>query len=352
MIIEITKNYPEWVRLIIPIAIIILCFTLGLLIRKYLFNFLKKYTAKTETKIDDIIFNALRRPFLLWFAILGIELASKTLFLHPKIENFIDSTLLIIWIISFMLVISRLTLDTLQLYYQKRNSPFHTTSIFQNIIKLLFIIIGIMLILNSLGISITPIITALGIGGLAVALALQDTLNNLFSGFYITLSQQIRVGDYIQLENGSEGWVKDIGWRNTTLLLLTNNYVIIPNGKLAQNIITNYSLPDSRSHIRINYNVSYDSDINKVEKLLLETINEVLPSIPGTMTEPPPVVLFNPGPGDYALIFTVSIPISKYADRNIIISEINKAIFQKFKKENINIPYPIRTIYMKRELEQ
>lgn len=349
MIKDLIKYLPEGYRLILPIVVILLCLVLGILIRKYLFAILKKFTSKTETKIDDIIFNVVKKPFLLWFAILGLEISSKTLALDAKIENIIDTTLIIIWIISLVMVLGRLTIEILQLYYEKRNSSFRTTSIIQNIIKIFFFLFGLMFILNALGYSITPIITALGIGGLAVALALQDTLNNLFSGFYITLSQQVRVGDYIQLENGSEGWVKDIGWRNATLLLLTNNYIIIPNAKLAQNIITNYTLPDARSHIRMTYGVDYASDIHHVEKVILEAVTELLPNIPGAMTDPPPVVLFNPGPGDFALIFTLSVPVNKYADRNPIISEINKAVFLKFRKENINIPFPVRTVYLKKE---
>jgi len=349
MIKEFIKDFPEWTRIVLPVAIIVLCLILGIIIRKYLFAVLKKFTKKTETKIDDILFSVLKRPFLLWFAILGLEISSKTLYLGEQIENIIDTTLIIIWIISLILVLGKLTIEILQLYYEKRNSSFQTTSIMQNIIKLVFFLIGLMVILNTLGYSVTPIITALGIGGLAVALALQDTLNNLFSGFYITLSQQVRVGDYIQLENGSEGWVKDIGWRNATLLLLTNNYVIIPNAKLAQNIITNYTLPDALSLIRIKYSVGYESDINNVEKVMLDTVNEILPTIPGTMTDPPPAVLFNPGAGDFALIFTLSVPVSKYADRNPIISQINKALFLKFREEKINIPFPIQTIHIKKE---
>ena len=349
MIKELIKDFPEWIKMILPIAIILFCLVIGLLIRKYLFSMLKRVTGKTETKIDDVLFAVLKKPFLLWFAILGLEISSKTFQFNEKIENIIDNTLIVIWIISMVLVLGKLTLEILQLYYQKRNSSFQTTSILQNIIKLIFFFIGLLFILNALGISITPIITALGIGGLAVALALQDTLNNLFSGFYITLSQQTRVGDYIQLENGSEGWVKDIGWRNTTLLLLTNNYIIIPNAKLAQNIITNYSLPEGMAFLKIPIGVDFNSDISHVEKVILETVKNALPDIPGTIIDPPPSLLFYPGPESFSLVFTLTVAISKYADRSPIISEIKKAIFLKFREEKINIPFPVQTIYLKKE---
>lgn len=349
MIKDFIKDFPEWVRLCLPIAVILLCLVVGILIRKYLFKVLKRFTAKTETKVDDIVFNVLKRPFLLWFAILGLEFSSKTLYLTEKAENIIDSTLIIVYIVSMVMVLGKLTLEILQLYYERRNSSFQTTSILQNIIKLFFFVIGLLFILNALGISITPIITALGIGGLAVALALQDTLNNLFSGFYITLSQQMRVGDYIQLENGSEGWVKDIGWRNTTLMLVTNSFIIIPNSKLAQNIITNYSLPDNRVQLKVSFSVGYESDIKHTEQSIMSAVKEAAPGIPGILSEPEPVVLFNPGPENFSLIFSLSVPIDKYADRGPIISEIKKAVFLKFREEKINIPYPIQTIYLRNE---
>ena len=130
--------------------------------------------------------------------------------------------------------------------------------------------------MNELGVSITPILTALGVGGLAVALALQDTLSNFFAGFYIMMAGQIRVGDYVKLDSGEEGYIVDISWRSLTIRTLPNNIVVVPNSKVAQANVTNYSLPEKRMSLLIKVGVSYDSEPDQIERILVE---EALASI-------------------------------------------------------------------------
>src|SRR5262249_16602668 len=150
-----------------------------------------------------------------------------------------------------------------------------------------------------------PILTALGVGGLAVALALQDTLSNLFAGFYVAIARQVRLHDYIKLNTGEEGYVTDITWRSTTVRTLGNNMIIIPNAKLAQAVVTNYYLPEKRLWVPVVVSVSYSSDIEKVERVLLEEATHAAGQIPGLLADPAPSVRFEPGFGDSALGFTV-----------------------------------------------
>jgi len=113
----------------------------------------------------------------------------------------------------------------------------------KNVIDAFIYIIAFLVILSTIGIEITPLIASLGIGGLAVALALQSTLENYFSGVYITFDRTIKVGDYIELENGMKGYVDAIGWRSTKIRTLSSNLIIIPNSKLTDMIVTNYYYP-------------------------------------------------------------------------------------------------------------
>jgi small-conductance mechanosensitive channel len=328
----------------LPYLIALVAFLIGYLLRKYSFLIINRITSKTETKIDDIVFETVKKPSIIWLVMLSIDLGSQVLEVSYEIHAIIDRVILSLLIVSVFITLMKLTVELLKLYYEKRNSSFHTTSIIQNLIKIVFFLTGVLLILQINGVSITPIITALGIGGLAVALALQDTLNNLFSGFYITLSQQIRVGDFIRLENGSEGWVKDIGWRNTTLLLITNSMIIIPNSKLAQNIILNYSLPESRTALKFPINVGYEHDPDFVEKIILDLLKENISNIPGALSEPQPTIILNPGFSEYALTFTLTVHIEQYFDPGPALGAVRKLIIKKFKEENIRIPYPIYTI--------
>jgi len=148
--------------------------------------------------------------------------------------------------------------------------PVPTSGLFNAILKSTIYVIGFLIVLNYLGISITPIITALGVGGLAVALALRDTLANLFSGIHIMVEKAIKIGDFVKLESGLEGTIEDVTWRTTRIRTPQNNIIIIPNEKLVQAIVTNYDLQDKKVAVSIQIGVSYDSDIEKWKQFYLK----------------------------------------------------------------------------------
>jgi len=163
------------------------------------------------------------------------------------------------------------------------------------------VILGVLVLLDHFHVSITPMLTALGVGGLAVALAMQDTLSNLFGGFYVAVAGQVRLGDYIKLNTGEEGYVTDIGWRSTTIRSLGNSMIIVPNAKLAQAIVTNYDLPEKRMSATVEVRVSLDCDPDHIERVLLDTAAQSTREIPGMLADPAPTVTFDPGFGDSAL---------------------------------------------------
>ena len=216
--------------------------------------------------------------------------------------------------------------------------------------RIIVFIIGILIILHSLGISITPILTALGVGGLAVALALQDTLSNLFAGLHIILTRQIKPGDYIKLETGEEGYVVDITWRNTTIRELPNNYIIIPNLKLAQAIVKNHYLPDREISVTVQLGVSYDSDLEKVERVTIEVAKEVMMEVPGGIPEFQPFIRYHTF-GDFSINFTVIMRCREFTDQYLIKHEFIKRLHKRYKDEGIIIPFPIRTVYINKENE-
>jgi small-conductance mechanosensitive channel len=224
---------------------------------------------------------------------------------------------------------------------------FQVTSLTENIVRIVVILLGALILLNEIGVSITPILTALGVGGLAVALALQDTLSNFFAGFYIMMAGQIRVGDYVKLDSGEEGYVVDISWRSLTIRTLPNNIVVVPNSKVAQANVTNYSLPEKRMSLLIKIGVSYDCDPDYVEQILVEEAIEASGHISGLMAEPAPFVRFIPGFGDFSLDFTLIVQVSEFVDQYLVQHELRKRIFRRFRKEGIEIPFPIRTLHVR-----
>src|ERR1019366_74132 len=157
------------------------------------------------------------------------------------------------------------------------------TTLTQSLAQISVVILGGLILLNHFNFKLTPILTALGVGGLAVALALQDTLSNLFGGFYVAVAGQVRLGDYVKLNTGEEGYVTDIGWRCTTFRALAHNLIIVPNAKLAQAIVTNYYLPDKRIPANSPGRVGSDSDPEAVEMVLAEVLQQAAGEVPGIL---------------------------------------------------------------------
>ncbi|MEK6845382.1 MAG: mechanosensitive ion channel domain-containing protein, partial [Nanoarchaeota archaeon] len=209
-------------------------------------------------------------PFLIWCAMFALYFALRSTQLPWEAVRIAGKILLVLGIISVTMVLAHIATALVKLHAEKIETALAVTSLTQNIARIVIFIIGILVILNSLGISITPLLATLGVGGLAVALALQDTLANFFAGFHIIVNRQIKIGDYIKIENGDEGYVADINWRTTKVRLLSNNMVLVPNTKLTQSVITNYYLPDKKIVFTLAFGVHYQSDLEKVEKALEE----------------------------------------------------------------------------------
>lgn len=278
-------NFERISEFLLPAAILLGTLLVGLVLRKIIIGRLMHWADKTKSRIDDVVIAAVRGPFLIWCLMLAIYLAMEFSKLPEEIVTIAGKTLLVLGILSVTLVAANITTRMIKVYSGKIEGALSVSSLTQNITRIVIIGVGVLIILNNLGISITPLLTALGIGGLAVALALQDTLSNLFSGFYISLARQIRVGDFIKLESGDEGYVLDIGWRVTRIKMLPNNVVVIPNNKLAQSIITNYYLPDKELAVLVQVGVHYDSDLRKAEKITIEVAREVMKEVKGGVPE-------------------------------------------------------------------
>jgi small-conductance mechanosensitive channel len=224
-----------------------------------------------------------------------------------------------------------------------------TTGLVTGLLRGIVWAVGLIIILNFLGIPITPMLTALGVGGLAMALALQDTLANLFAGVHIMMEKSIRVGDFIRLESGQEGSVLDISWRTTRIKMLPNNLVIIPNLTLSKSIVTNYSLPEKRMSLQISVSVSYGSDLEKVEAVLKEIAEKAAGEVPGLLAEPGPTVRFTPGFGESSLDFTLICQIGEFVDQYPVQHEMRKRIYNRFKAEGLEFPFPHRTVFLREE---
>jgi small-conductance mechanosensitive channel len=307
---------------------------------------LHRIARRTSTTLDDELLHALRWPAQ-WTAIaIALLIALKDVeerHLSRPLEHKLTVLVAALIIIPVTIGISRASIILLRFAFSRSAAGWHVTTLTAATIRILWAIPGLLIILNLLNISLAPALTALGVGGIAVSLALKDTLANLFSGFYISMAGNIHKGDYIQLDSGQEGFVEDVSWRITTLRTLQNNLVVIPNSKLSEALVTNFTYPEKNLAVRIPIGVSYEADIDHVERVILEEV-EALRGLDGLLFDPPPLVRFNPGFGDSSLNLTLVVRVSEFTSQYLVQDQIRRRLLARFRREGIVIPFPIRTL--------
>lgn len=341
----------QFSHLLFPLIVFAISTSILFVVRGISFRLLHKWAARTETDLDNIIVSTLKSPALYWCIAIGLYIGVGVSDFPDKYVFYINKTIYVIIILSITIAAANLSGNIFTTYIKKTKLPLPTTGLAYGIVKGVIFILGFLIALSIIGISITPFITALGVGGLAVALALQDTLANLFAGIHILVESSIRVGDFIKLETGQEGYVDDITWRTTRIRMLPNNMVIIPNSKLSQSIVTNYYLPEKRMSLLIPVSVSYSSDPEHVERILVEEAKNAVGKIPGLLGDPEPFVRFIPGFGESSLDFTLICQVKEFVDQYLAQHELRKRILKRFSIEGIEIPFPHRTVYLREEKE-
>jgi small-conductance mechanosensitive channel len=319
----------------------------ALLLRALLMSLLRRWTDGWAS-----LHQAVRVPSVLWAIVLGIwtgnEVARQTESLPQRLSQQVGMLLEVAVILSVTITVSN-TLATLVRSASERRALSHPiTGLGQAVVRGGVYIIGLLVLLGALGIHITPILTALGVGGLAVALALQDTLSNLFAGVHLLADKPIRVGDYVKLADAVEGLVVDIGWRSTRVRMLQNVVVTIPNKRVAESIITNYDLPESRMALPIRIAVDYGADPDLVERILLEETRQALnEEVTGLLPEPEPTVRLIPGFGEYSLDFTLLCHVKSFTDQFLVQHDLRKRILRRLAAEGIRIPVQVRGVELR-----
>ncbi len=334
-----------------PLLFIACGVIVGWLFEAIILKRLRRWTSKLPWRGDDIIITGIRGLGFTWCALAGLYAALLNATLTPAVFASFQRILLILAIASGTVGAARVLAGFVRLYAHHLESVLPSSSLFTNLTRIVVYLIGALIIFDSLGISITPILSALGIGGLAVALALQDTLANLFAGLQVLLSRQIRQGDYVKLNTGEEGYVADITWRNATLRALPNNLIVVPNAKLSSAIVTNYYLPECELAVLVDLGVSYNSDLKKVEEVTTQVAKEVMTKVQGGIPAFEPFIRYHTF-GDSSVNFSVILRGSEFTDQYLIKHEFIKRLHQRYAQEGIEIPFPIRTLALERELKE
>jgi small-conductance mechanosensitive channel len=324
--------------LIVPTLVAVVALFLLLLVRSLLFRLMRRWGAKSETaqRIFPVLKEALGVPSIYWCIALALYGGMAVSELPGKYLFYFSRAIQVILVFSITLATSNVAARIFKTYAQKTGIPISGTALVDGAIKGSILIIGILVILSMLGVSIAPLLTALGVGGLAVALALQDTLANLFAGFHILVEKSLRVGDFVRIESGQEGYVDDITWRTTRVRTLSNSIVVVPNRKMAQSVVVNYSLPNELLTTTVALRVDASADPEKVEQIMAEETRKILRDLPGTAADQEPTVAF--GIGDNFLEFTLSVSVHRFAAQSKVQNELRKRLFQRLRQEGIEHP--------------
>lgn len=329
----------------IPLAWLAGGLFVGLIIEVSVLAWLNRVAQRTKWAGDEIIILGLRGNIIYLFTLAGVFGLLLNLNLTQHVEDIGKKALYILAILVLVRIVTKIAGGFVQRAMGK-DGKLPSSSIFSNLTKGFILVLGLLFILQSLGIAITPLLTALGVGGLAVALALQDTLANLFAGLQVLAAKKIKPGDYIQLESGQEGYVEDVTWRSTSIRMLQGNLTLVPNAKLANTIVTNFDLPNLDLAVLVQMGVSYESDLQKVERVTTEVAEETMRQTKGGVPDFEPFIRFNQF-ADSSINFTVILRAATFVDQYLIKHEFIKRLHGRYKQEGIEIPFPMRTVQLR-----
>lgn len=335
-------NLNTLVALALPLGCALLGLGVGVLLRRALFRAGLRPT-RDSGSWSGVIMTALAGSLALWSSIIGLYIATELIDLQPAVARIIQNVLVTLVILSISWTVARVAGAILTHAAGGASGSLASATLLVNVTRLAILGLGVLVVLQTLGVSITPLLTALGVGGLAVGLALQDTLANFFAGIHLLTSRQVRPGDFVKLESGEEGYVLDITWRYTTIRQLANNVTIVPNAKLASAITTNYYRPDPALAVLVPLGVSYTSDLAHVEAVTIDVASSVMREVPGGVPGFQPFIRYGAF-GDSSITFTVIMRGAEVVDQYLLRHEFIKRLHERYRHEEITIPYPIRTL--------
>jgi small-conductance mechanosensitive channel len=337
-----------------PWSVILIGLGAGVLFHFVVRGLLVRWAAKTDTDLDDMLVSISGKVVPLWvflsLAFVTVEMLNSEGMARLRAFGF--GAIGLAFLLSLYWAISTLLLDAVT-RWAARNPQFQPVfPPVRFVLKTVLVVVSGVSALAFLNVDVSALLATLGVGGLAVALALKDTLENFFAGLHVMADRPVREGDWITVhDSGVTGSVIKVGWRSTRIRTLDNNVLVIPNLKLASGLITNLTILDSRLFVRIQVGVSYDADPDRVAALLEEEARAGVGSIPGLVVDPPPVANLHPGFGPSSLDFTLRATASSMEDASTVQDLLRRRVLLRLRKEGIAIPYPVTTVRVEKPAE-
>lgn len=340
-------SVSDWINLGISLLLVLLTLTL---IAKVIFSILKKFARRTATPLDEIYLDSIR-PYLRWlFGVIILYIATERLqFLSPEIKQWLTQIYYVV-IVGLVVIGLWKLVDIFALWYQdkvkdqgERDGKEAVLLLGERAMRGMVVLVGLMVILDHIGFNISALLTAIGIGGLALSLAAQDTIANMISGVILLIDQPFRTGDRIEIQElNTWGDVVSIGLRSTRIRTLDNRLVIVPNSSISNNQVVNYTFPDPRYRIQTEIGVAYGTDLRQVRQV----ITAALQGVEGVIPDMPVDILFMEF-GDSAMILRVRWWIESYIDARRSTDRVNETVYQALEQAGIELPNPMMTVELK-----
>ncbi len=312
----------------------------GFILDKYI----KRITQKTKTDIDDKLLAASKKPLIGLIILVGFYFSLWQVDYIRQNIHIMNKIFFILGVIWFVFVLNRIARVIMEKWLSVNPNFQNMPKLVIKVVNVFVYFIGLIIILNHFNVEITPLVATLGIGGIAIGFALQDTLSNFFAGLHIISDKPINIGDFVELEGSISGYVEDVGWRSTRIITLPNTLVIVPNSKIASTIITNDSLPVPEMGVVIQCGVAYTSDLDQVEKVTIETAKKIQKTIAGAVKEFGPFIRYHTF-GDSNINFSIILRVETFVDKYLVTHEFVKALKKAYDKEGIEISWPVRKVY-------
>jgi small-conductance mechanosensitive channel len=324
-------SWPSWAAIT---AYILLWLVAGVLGRSVLRRWLGSFAAHQKTELSEVLAATVPRPAGIAVFLVGLAMGLR--FLAVPETRLLEYHRVLAFSLATLGVglLTRVAARSIDAYGRSNPDLRSSAGLAKAVTWVAALALIAILASDTLGISLAPALAAFGVGSIAVALALQDTLSNFFSGLYIIVDKPIRPGDFVRIDPSYEGFVTSIGWRSTRLKTLSNSVVVIPNGTLSKAIITNYSLPSPHIASSVRVDVPAEADVERVEAALAQVAGGA-GDIPGIAPEPAPSVALSPGFVDGCIAFSINYQVLSFSEQFRVQHALRKRIATRFKLEGI-----------------
>jgi small-conductance mechanosensitive channel len=274
----------NWLNITVPVLVFLASYIVGLWVRRVVSNAFERWASRVRWQGNNLVMTTVHRPFLFWFLILGVFIAIQVSVVTPQVKGITTKAMGTLFFLSLGWVVINLFGQLLEIYLPRLKTRWPTITLAKNVIRATIIVVCALIILEIWGMPTSPLLVLIAVAILAAALALRNAAPNFFAGVQLSATQQIKVGDYIKLETGEQGYITDISWYNTRIKALDESIIIVPNNRFLQFTVVNYGrhLKKAKEPFRF-YSRTYIKELTGLKAKNLRELVDTLKKVPDSV---------------------------------------------------------------------